>query len=181
MITIKKQIKKAFIIIICFSIIMIVYSVCNNSKQGEAIKEFYKKKEAYEDIRKFIINEIQENEQKDITIAYTNTTDNVWYYYFSSADRMSFSESCSILDKNVIDSLDVLKEIKGTRFDFCGSVRYKKNKIIYFVYDKEYAFDRRYDIYWCENIDTLKLYIQGEKKYTLKKLGENWYYVGFEE
>lgn len=37
---------------------MIVYSVCNNSKQGEAIKEFYKKKEAYEDIRKFIINEI---------------------------------------------------------------------------------------------------------------------------
>lgn len=160
---------------------MIVYSVCNNSKQGEAIKEFYKKKEAYEDIRKFIINEIQENEQKDITIDYTNTTDNVWYYYFSSVDRMSFSESCPILDKNVIDSLDVLKEIKVTRFDFCGSVRYKKNTIVYFVYDKEYAFDRRYNIYWCENIDTLKLYIQGEKKYTLKKLGENWYYVGFEK
>ena len=159
---------------------MIVYSVCNNSKQREAIKEFYKKKEAYEDIRNFIINEIQENELKDITIDYTNTTDNDWYYYFSSADRMSFSESCHILDQNVIDSLDVLNEIEGTRFDFCGSERYEKHKIIFFVYDFEYAFDRRYNIYWCENIDILKLYIQGEKQYTLKKLGENWYYVGFE-
>ena len=105
----------------CFFIIIIIYSVCNNSKQREAIKEFYNKKEAYENIRNFIINEIQENELKDITIDYTNTTDNVWYYYFSSADRMSFSESCHILDQNVIDSLDVLKEIEGTRFDFCGS------------------------------------------------------------
>ena len=76
--------------------------------------------------------------------------------------------------------MDILREIEGTRFDFCGSERYEKHKIIFFVYDFEYAFDRRYNIYWCENIDILKLYIQGEKQYTLKKLGENWYYVGFE-
>ena len=125
---------------------MIVYSVCNNSKQREAIKEFYNKKEAYENIRNFIINEIQENELKDITIDYTNTKDNVWYYYFSSADRLSFSKSCHISDQNVTDSLDILREIEGTRFDFCGSERYEKHKIIFFVYDFEYAFDRRYNI-----------------------------------
>lgn len=36
------------------------------------------------------------------------------------------------------------------------------------------------NIYWCENIDILKLYLQDVKQYTLKKLGDNWYYVGFE-
>lgn len=44
---------------------------------------------------------------------------------------MSFSETYYILNQNVIDSLDVLREIEGTRFDFCGSGWYEKYKIIF--------------------------------------------------
>lgn len=172
----KKPINNAIAIAICFLIILIGYSIWNNSKQRGAIKEFYKKTKDYEVIRDFIIKEMQGNETSGITI---NRSNKGWYYYFSSLDRISFSESYHILNQNVISNLDLLCEIEETRFDFCAGAYVEKNMIITFVYDIECVYDRNYNIYWCEDLDILKSYIRGEK-YSLRKLGSNWYYVGWE-
>lgn len=173
----KKPIKNTIIVTICFLVIMIGYSLPSNVKQRDAIKEFYKKKEAYEVIKDFMIKEMQGNETSRILIQKSSKG---WGYIFTGSDRMITSKSYDILEQNVIDSLDLLSGIKETRFDFCGSGCVGNYKIIAFVYDWEYAYDRRYNIYWCEDIYILKLYIQGVKEYNLKKLGGNWYYVGFE-
>lgn len=42
---------------------------------------------------------------------------------------------------------------------------------------------RNYMIAWCEDLKTLKLFIQShtlpETEYILKKLGGDWYYIGW--
>lgn len=180
----KKSILKVFLISIGFLIILIEYNLPNNVKQRDAIKEFNRKKEVYDYAKDFLLQRLLElnNGSIDIRIDYNIHTKewNISYY----GENIEGTETYDISDKNMIDSLNLLGEVDGTSFDKCGAGSVSEYAVINFSYDWECAYDRDYMIAWCEDLKMLKLYIQShtltETEYILKKLGDDWYYIGWE-
>lgn len=176
----KKPARIIFVTLIFLLTIITAYTIQNNSKQGEAQKEFKQKFESYAVVKDFIIQQMQENEQLNIVMAVNGNMK--WYYYFSEPDSSFFSESYDISDKNVAESLDLLSEIENTSLDLCRGRLFEGYEIIDFVYDWEHAFCQNYNIYWCKDYNVLKSYLKNiDKEYNLKKLKDNWYYVGWKE
>lgn len=82
----------------------------------------------------------------------------------------------------MVESLDLLSKIENTSLDLCRGWLFEGYEIIDFVYDWEHAFCQDYNIYWCKDYNVLKSYLQNiNKEYNLKKLRDNWYYVGWKE
>lgn len=179
----KKSILKVFLISIGFLIILIEYNLPNNVKQRDAIKEFNRKKEVYDYVKDFLLERLQKFNKGpiDIRIDYNIHTKewNGSYY----GENIEGTETYDISDKNMIDSLNLLGEVDGTSFDKCSAGSVSGYAVINFIYDWERAFDRDYMITWCEDLKMLKKYIQShtlpETEYILKKLGDDWYYIGW--
>lgn len=176
----KKSILKVFLISICCLMILIEYNLPNNIKQRDAIKEFNRKKETYLLVKDFLLKEHVKNDL--LSIRCTNNYSKGYYLscYSENNERL---KSYDISDKNVIDSLNLLNEVEWTSFDKCDVSSVGEYTVVDFNYDWECAYDRNYMIAWCEDIKTLKLFIQSdtlpETEYILKKLGGDWYYIGW--
>lgn len=127
------------------------------------------------------MKELEKNVSSEIRIEYNKR----WYYIYYNPEiyNKSVSEVYEILNNNIKDNLDLLDKIEETTFDSCGVKFFNGYAVVRFVYDWERAFDRDYSIYWCEDYDILKLYLQDctfpDTEYNLKKLGDDWYYVGW--
>lgn len=164
--------------------VLIGYNLPNSVKQRDAIKEFNRKKEAYILVKNFLLERLEDlkNGSTAIRIDYNNHNKG-WYYYLYYGENIEKSETHDISDKNVIDSLSLLWEVEWTSLDKCDASSVGEYTVVDFNYDWECAYDRNYMIAWCEDLKTLKLHIQShtlpETEYILKKLGDDWYYIGW--
>lgn len=179
----KKSILKFFLILIGFLIILIGYFNPNSVKQRDAIKEFNRKKEVYNHVKNFLLEKLEDLKNSSINIRIDYNNYNKEWYYSYYGEKIEKSETYDISDKNIIDSLNLLREVEGTSFDKCSAGSVSGYAVINFIYDWERAFDRDYMITWCEDLKMLKKYIQShtlpETEYILKKLGDDWYYIGW--
>lgn len=170
----KKIIKFGLIILI---VILEVFS--DAQKQRYAEKEFKVKSDAYCIVRDFLISKTEDDDFQSLT---AKRSGEEWEYIYSYEDEGGFPDSYEISDKNVKSSLELLEEVEETSFDFCKVRLYEETTMIAFTYDWESAYNCNYNIYWCEDEEKLKQYLEEEQNYKIsfKELEDNWYYVDFE-
>lgn len=154
-------------VIICFFIIG--YIILGDSKQREAKREFSKKFETYYAVKESLIEELQRSNSEKM-IFYPNGT--LFDYTIQKGN--------TIEDEELLNNLNLLSEVTTSSFDWCRVFNLNGYQLVIFVYDWEQAFDKTYNIYYCESLEVLKSHVSEEEfssSYTIKKLKDNWYYV----
>lgn len=164
-----RKVNKYAIIIMSISLFIVVSIFLGTSKQREAKREFSKKFETYYAVKESLIEELQRsNSEKKI------------FYPNGTLFDYTIQKGNTIEDEELLNNLNLLSEVTTSSFDWCRVFNRNGYQLVTFVYDWEQAFDKTYNIYYCESLEVLKSHVsEGEfsSSYTIKKLKDNWYYV----